>query len=249
LENQEDGCRRENLRRRRLKLTAGVYSQRLFYWQRQFLKKKSPSTIARIYKLVGSWRILFGALIGATGTFIIFSPNIPQSNNWYIQNCPYFHAFSDGLEKLTNFQVEPSSPDYREGETSLKKGQPGFKEILKILNGTAPSKINKMSVIEITNRRDGTLKESSGEYIDVLNLVHVHDPNANPPYALITTESDLHLRIDLHRDRWIEGLGTAIALLGIFWPYLWQLFIVAGTFLKNLTTWIFEKLNRMIPKS
>lgn len=189
-------------------------------------KGKSKSAITRWYKLVGSWRILFGAIIGAVGTFMIFSPNIPQSNDWYIRNCPHFYAMSSGLKKLTDFQIEPSSPDYREEEKSLKKGQPGFDEILRILEGIAPEKINQMSVEEITNRRNGTFREQSGEYVDVLNLVHVQDSNAKPPYALITTESDLRLRIDLYRNLWIEGLGTALVLLGIFWPYLWQLFVL-----------------------
>ncbi len=188
--------------------------------------KKTQSTITRIYKLVGSWRILLGAFFGAIGTFVIFSPNFPVVNDWYTEKCPYFRTLSHGLNRLSDFQIEPSSPDYREEEKSLKKGQEGFEAILKILEGVAPQKIKKMTVQEITNRRSNTLRERSGEYLDVLNLVHVHDPDAKPPYALITTESDLRLRIDIHRKIWIEGVGTALVLIGIFWPYFWQLLVV-----------------------
>lgn len=164
-------------------------------------------------------------LISAVGTIVIFSPNISSLENWYIEKCPYFHAFKIGLDKLTDFQIEPTSADYREEEKSLKKGELGFEEILKILKNISPDKMNGISVIEITNRRNGTFRELSGEYIDVLDLIHVNDPNAKPKYVLITTESDLRLRIDIHRSIWIEGFGTALAILGIFWPYLWQFFI------------------------
>lgn len=187
--------------------------------------KKTKSTIVRIYRLVGSWRILFGAIFGAIGTIVIFSPNLPLINNWYTESCPYFHSLSQGLNRLSDFQIELSSPDYREEEKSLKKGEEGFDAILTILEGIASQKIKRMTVQEITNRRSNTLREQSGEYLDVLNLVHMHDPNAKPPYVLVTTESDLRLRIDIHRQIWIEGVGTAIVLVGIFWPYFWQLLV------------------------
>lgn len=180
---------------------------------------------------------MFGVFFGAIGTIVIFSPNLPPINNWYTQKCPYFHALSHGLNRLSDFQIEPSSPDYREKEKSLRKGEEGFEEILGILEVIAPQKVKRMTVQEITNRRSDTLREQSGEYLDVLNLVHVHDPNAKPPYALITTESDLRLRIDIHRQIWIEGLGTAIVLIGIFWPYFWRLLI----FLKDAFLALFAR--------
>jgi len=188
------------------------------------LDLKAPF-LSPFFRLVGSWRHFFAVLIAAFGTFVIFSPNFPPVSEWYNRQCPYFRALNEGLNSLSNFEFETSSNDYRQDEKTLEKDQQGFAEILEILRMVNRKKVDPLNVKQITNRRDGTIREGSGEYLDVLNLIHVYDPKVKPYYFLVTTENDLRLWVQMHRNRWIEGTGTAIVIIGIFWPYLWQFFV------------------------
>lgn len=183
---------------------------------------RSGVTFKGIYKLAGSWQHLFGALIAAFGTFIIFSPNIAPAVKIYENVIPYFGNMKAGIQKLEDFRYEASEPDKRQREKSLPKGQRGFNEVLHILRAINGDKLKGKEALEITNRRDGTYLEGTGEHLDLFNLVHVRVAEDVISYKLITTDQNLKLFAAMDRNRWIEGVGAAFVILGIFFPYLWQ---------------------------
>jgi hypothetical protein len=169
-------------------------------------------------KLVGSWRHLFGAILAAFGTFIAFSPNIDWMNELYDQ-IPYFQSLKDGMTRLTDFK---NSPQQEGDEKEVSKGNPGFEEILGVIRSVKPEKTKNLNIVQITNRRQLPYREGSGESYDLFNVIHVHDPQANPPYPIVGSEIELRVWVQSHRDRLIGFWGTSLIILGIFWQYLFQ---------------------------
>lgn len=169
-----------------------------------------------------SWRQFFGAIIGVLGTLIVFSPNFPPASKWYDENIPYFKSIKMGLDRLSAHEIEPNESDGRQKEKVLEIGEVGFDEILTILKSLKPEKLNGKDAEQITSRRAQWFTEGTGEYLDFVSLIHVKTQDEKTPYKLITTNQDLQVFAKIHRDRWIEGVGTLIIILGVFWPYIWQ---------------------------
>ena len=178
--------------------------------------------IIGLKNLVGSWRHLIGAILAAVGTFIAFSPNISWMNELYDQKIPYFRSLKDGMSHLTDFKISPQ----REGdEKEISKGKSGFEEILGVINSVKPEKTKNLRIIQVTNRRQLPYREGSGESYDLFNVIHVHDPQANPPYPIVGSEIELRVWVQTHRDRLIGLVGTILIIFGIFWAYLFQFFV------------------------
>ena len=185
-------------------------------------------------KTFGSWRHFVGATISVLGTFIIFSPNIALMSKLYDKKISYFKSINVGIDKLTHYGGEPTEKDGRQREKELKVGDVGFNEILQILESAKPEKFNNVEIEQITSRREQTYLEGSGEYLDLLSLIHVKVKNQQIPYRLITTMSNLEVYVQIHKDRCIEGIGTLVIILGIFWPYIIQSMVVLfGQFKKK----------------
>ncbi|GEM_PF-3115101 len=182
-------------------------------------------------KLIGSKRHLFGALLSIIGTFILFSPNHPRIHNLYDQT--FFKPITEVMNALSNFNFEPSSNDLKQKVKTLNRGDAGFQCILKILregNFNRLKDVSNQNIVKITNKRVYEYKENSGESLGLLNVIHVYDEkNGSKPYALITTENDLKLAVEIHKNRWINFIGTFLIVIGIAWPYVWQ----AGVFFKD----------------
>ena len=166
---------------------------------------------------------MVGALLGALGTVIVFSPNISFWDNWYNHKLSFYQAALTGLHTLSTFAPELSEEDGRQREKTLHVKEDGFNEILELLKEINAERVSDIINIEqITNRRVTKYEEKSREYIDIMNVIHVYNSKAKFPYSLITTETDLRQHLRDRRNRAIEGWGTFFVILGIFWGYLWQ---------------------------
>lgn len=172
------------------------------------------------------WPQIIGTALSVLGTLIWFSPNSSEAINFYQSKCPYFHRLREGVNYLTSFDLELSEQDYRQRDKSLKRGEPGFNEVLGALILIRPEKIkDKDRVLEITGRRESSYREGTGEFFDLLKLIHVNIPGDGVPYKLITSEFELRKTCDDIRNRLIESIGVAFVVFGLLVPHLWRGFI------------------------
>ncbi len=169
--------------------------------------------------LIEKKRFVTGAVISALGALIIISGNFLFFNRIY--DALFFNALMRGLHELTDFKPEPSEQDGRQKIKTLEKGTVEFDAIRNILAANVQS-VRDLRVEKVTNRRETKYEEQSKQYLDLMDVIHVYDSNAQPQYNLVTTESDLRTWIVLYRNRWIELVGTMFVIAGIFLPYLWQ---------------------------
>lgn len=214
-------------------------------------------------KLIKEPRVVVGAIIAALGAFIIFTPNIKYWDAWYDKNIEPFRILSEGLTHLNSFELElPTISydssisyqnlhrdvskelrpiDYYQNEKTLDKDadvqKKQFYAIIRILRMIKPEAIRDIDVHKITNRRQWVYEENSGQFLEIMNPIHVYDPNLSSPYVLITTESALREAAMAYKNRIIEGVGTLFVILGVFWPFLWQ----GSVHIKNVgKDWLFN---------
>lgn len=194
---------------------------------------KQTSFYKRLKELIDKPRALVGVLLAGIGTFIVFSPNIAYWDIRYNNNMGFYEASYNALKKLSEFGPEVSEPSGRQRIKTLENGEKGFSEIISSLQEINPTRVEGKSIEKITNTRRWSTQEYSGQYLDIMNVIHVYDHLIDPPYSLVTTETDLRQYLRNRRNRDVERIGTIFIILGIFWMYLYQ-----GTV--HLISWIVD---------
>ncbi len=187
----------------------------------KFINKRT-ALYKRFKELVEKPKAVIGVLIAAIGTFIVFSLNIPHWDSWYNNNIGFYKTAYTALNKLSSFEPEPSEPSGRQRVKTLEEGQEGFNEIIFSLKEINNARVEGRNIEKITNTRRWSTEEYSGQFLDVMNVIHVYDHAKEPPYSLVTTEADLRQYLRDRRNRYVEGIGTVFIILGIFWMYLYQ---------------------------
>lgn len=222
-----------------------------FLIEQKFNFPKNHSFYKFLKKQINEPRTVSGALIGAFGTFLIFSPSIFFWDQWYDRNLPFYNVALNGLNKLSMFEFEPSEREdgYRQKVRTLNKGDEGFEEILLLLEKIDSKRVRDRSKVKkITNRRWVSRNEISGQFLDMINIMHVYDSSHFPPYSLVATVNEVRQKRQDLRNRLIEGWGTAFVILGIFFAYVWQGSIKISDWIDytlDKIVWKWLKLNRV----
>lgn len=157
---------------------------------------------------------LISFILIVLGFALLILPNSKTYRNYWDKTIPYFHNLNEGYTLLTTFEAERSEPDGHKREKFLGPNDVGFSEIVRVLRSNT-DKLDGIDVQNVTNRREVSILDDSGDQRNLLTVVFAHSSSIFPPIILITSESELFKWIQNFKVRWMLIFSGIFIVLGI----------------------------------
>lgn len=146
------------------------------------------------------------------GIILLILPNMKAYRDAW-DALPYFQKLDKGFEFLTTFGPEKTEKDGKQREKALNSSGEGFNEVLHVLR-TNSEKLKGVQVDQITNRKEFSVKDNSGNVLNVLNIIFVHSTSSFPPYIAIASDNELQAWIQNFKKRFMLLLSGLFLFLG-----------------------------------